>query len=156
MYACFLASMLYLHVSLSRFRLCHALCPLWVCACVVTSVPPRVCLDVTTCEIHPRGVGVFDIHTFLYSVRSWMVAMLALRHPFGFFCFLASLHACLHVHAWFCVSSIRQSNGAMETRSKSTFVPLGHPLLFANMLVFFFMCLTCLCAPVWQLSLACL
>ena len=52
MFAYLLASMLYPHVNLSRSRLCHALCPLWACACVVTSVPPRFCLDVPTYEIH--------------------------------------------------------------------------------------------------------
>ena len=67
-YVCLLASMLYLHVSLSRSRLCHALCPPWAWACVVTSVPPRVCLDVTTCQIHLRGLGVLDLH-LVRSVR---------------------------------------------------------------------------------------
>ena len=61
-FVCLLSSMLYLHVSLSRPRLCHALCPSWACACMVISVPPRVCLDVTTCEIHLCGVVVLYIH----------------------------------------------------------------------------------------------
>ena len=33
-----------------------------------------------------------------------------------------------------CVSSILQSNGTMDTRSKPTFVLLRHPILFDNML----------------------
>ena len=37
-----IASMLYLHVSLSRSRHCHALCPSWACARVVTSIPPNL------------------------------------------------------------------------------------------------------------------
>ena len=53
--------MLYLHVSLSKSRLCHALCLPWACAYVVTFVPSRVCLNVTTCEIHSHGVSVLDI-----------------------------------------------------------------------------------------------
>ena len=64
-----------------------------------------------------------------------------------FLCFLASLHACLHVHAWVCVSSILQSNGTMDTRSKPTFVLLGHPFLFGNMLVCLFICLACFVFP---------
>ena len=72
-----------------------------------------------------------------------MVAMLALRHPFGFLFFLESLHTCLHVYAWVCVSSILQSNGTMDTWSKPTFILLGHHLLFDNMLVCPFICLAC-------------
>jgi len=49
--------------------------------------------------------------------------------------FIASLHACLHVHAWVCVSSILQFHGTMNTWSKPTFILLGHPLLFDNMFV---------------------
>ena len=67
------------------------------------------------------------IHIFLRS----MLALLALCHLLGFHCFFASLHACLHVHAWVCVLSILQSHGDMDTRSKPTFVPF----LFDNMFV---------------------
>ena len=35
-----------------------------------------------------------------------ILALLALCHPFGFLCFFASFHTCLHVHAWVYVSSI--------------------------------------------------
>ena len=69
-YICLLATMLYIHVCLSRSRLCHAMLPPLACACwslgplacVVASIPPRACLDVTTCEIHLHGVGVPDTH----------------------------------------------------------------------------------------------
>ena len=64
-----------------------------------------------------------------------MLAFLALCHPFGFLCFFASLHACLYVHPWVRVLSIFRSNGTMDTRSKPTFVLLGYPFLFDNMLV---------------------
>ena len=37
-------------------------------ACMVTSFPPRVHLDVTTCEIH-SVVLLHLIHTFLHFVR---------------------------------------------------------------------------------------
>ena len=41
------------------------------------------------------------------------------------------------------VSSILQSNGGMDTRSKPTYVLLGHPLLFDSMLFALFTCLAC-------------
>ena len=62
------------------------------------------------------------------------VDMLALHHPFGFLCFFASLHPCLHLHTWVYVSSIFQSNEIMDTQSKPTFFLLGHLLLFDNIL----------------------
>ena len=80
--------MLYLYVSLSRSRLCHALYPPWACACVVTFVLPRVCLDVNMSKIHLCGVGVLDSHISL--LRAMLICL-----P----CIFASLHACLHVHA---------------------------------------------------------
>ena len=83
---------------------------------------------------------------FSASFNVVILALLVLCHPFGFLWFFASLHACLHVHAWVYVSSIPQSHGTMDTRSKPTFVLLGHPLLFDNM----FIC------PVWHLLLACI
>ena len=76
-----------------------------------------------------------------------MLALLALCHPFGFLRFFASLHACLHVHAWVSVSSILQSNGSMDTQSKPTFVFLGHPILLDNILVCPFICLVCFVCP---------
>ena len=54
------------------------------------------------------------------------------------------------------VSSILQSNGTTDTRSKSTYVLLGHPILFDNMFDCPFMCLTCLFTPVWISLLMCL
>ena len=56
----------------------------------------------------------------------------------------ASLHACLHVHTWVllaCVSSILQHNEAMHVRSKPTFVPRKHHLLFTFLPVCLFACL---------------
>ena len=47
---CLLASMLYVHVCLPRFRFCHAWCSPWACACMVASVPLVACSDVTICE----------------------------------------------------------------------------------------------------------
>ena len=46
------------------------------------------------------------IHTSLSTLcKVDIFALLALFHPFGFFCLFASLHACLHVHACVYVSS---------------------------------------------------
>ena len=138
--------MLYLHVSLSRSRLCHAFCPLWACACLVASIPPRDCLDVTTCAIHLRGVGVLDSHLSLLCVMLiWLPCLLCATR----LAFFASLHACLHVHAWVCVSSILQFDGTMDTWYKPTFVLLGHPLFFDIM----FVCPHLVSFP--SLSLAC-
>ena len=145
---CLLASMLYLLVSLSRSRLCHAWCPPWVCACVVTSVPPRVCLDVTICDIHFYGISVLAIH--LSSLRATLICLLCAT-LLAFLVSMLSLHACLHVHAWVCVSFILQSNGAMDIRSKPTFVLLGHPFCLITCFFTLFMCFTCLFAPVWHL-----
>ena len=76
--------------------------------------------------------------------------------PFAFPCFYAfSLHTCLHVHAWVCVSSILQSNGTLDIWSKPTFVLQGHPFLFDNLFVCLFVRVTCLFAPIWHLFLAC-
>ena len=132
--------MLYLYISLSRSKLCHALCHSWACACVVTSTPSRVCLDVTTCEINPCGVGVLD--SCLSSLRAMLICLpcLLCTTRLAFFTSLLLLHTCQHVHAWVYVSSVIQSNGTRVTRSKPTFVLLGHPLLFDNMLI----CLLCM------------
>ena len=67
-------------------------------ACVVAYVPLVDHLDVTTCVIHLRGVGVLDTR-FSAPCDVYMLALLALCHPFGFLCFFASLHSCLHVYA---------------------------------------------------------
>ena len=45
------------------------------------------------------------------------------------------------------MSSILQSNGTMDTRSKLTFVLLGHPPLLDNMLVCPFIYLACFICP---------
>ena len=126
--------MLYLHVSLSRSSLCRALRPSWTCACVITSIPPRVCLGITTYEIHSYGVGVLDSRLSLPRLMLIRFPCLLCSTHLAFFaflllCFFASLHACLHVHLWVCVSSILKSNGSMDIQSKPSFLLLGHPLV---------------------------
>ena len=103
-HVCLLASMLYVHVYLSRSRLCHALCPPQACACrslgplacVVTFVHSRACLDVTICEIQLYGVGVLDSQLSPLCV---MLICLPCLLSFGLFFFFASLHPCLDVYA---------------------------------------------------------
>ena len=102
---------------------------------MVASVPLVDCLDVTTYETHLCGIGLLDEYPFYTPCDVDMLVLLDLCHMFGFLYFFASLHTCLHVHAWVYVSSILWSNGTMGTRSKPTFVLLGHSLLSNNMFV---------------------
>ena len=142
-YVCLLTSMLYIHVCLSRSRPCNTLCPPWACACwslrplacVVAFIPLMDYLDVTTYEIYLYGASLLNAYPFCTSCNVDMLVLLDLCHPFGFLYFFASLHTCLHVHAWVYVSSILWSNGTMGTRSKPTFVLLGHSLLSDNIFV---------------------
>ena len=106
-YVCLLTSKLYLYVCLSRSGLFHALYRLWAStcrslgalACVVAFVPFVGYMGVTTCEIHLCDVSFFDAYPFSALCDVLMLAFLAFCHSFGFLCFFASLHACLHVHA---------------------------------------------------------
>ena len=56
--------MLYVYVCLSRSRPCHALCPPWVCSCVVASIPLVAYWGVSTSETHPRDAGLLDAYPF--------------------------------------------------------------------------------------------
>ena len=91
---CLLVSMLYLYVTLSRS---------WVCACVVTSVPPRVCLDVTTSGIHLRGVSMLALH--LSPLRAMLICLpcllCATRLAFFVFLHLCTL-AYMFMHEFVC------------------------------------------------------
>ena len=77
---------------------------------------------------------------------TWCYAYHAcLCHPLAFY---ASLHTCSHVHAWVVFASVLsmlKHNEVMDIRSKTTFVPRRHHLLFAFLLVCLFACfLVCL------------
>ena len=92
-----------------------------------------------------------SMRTFpLFRSVWWYAYHVCLCHPSAFY---ASLHACLHIHAWVLlasVSSVLQNKEAMDIRSKPTFVPCGHYLLFAFLLVCLFTCLLAfllLCLP---------
>ena len=99
------------------------------------STPMRPYLDVAIwdaspwCRLLRAHLSPFPLHAII-AYHAFLCHLLAL---------CASLHACLHVHAWVLlvsVSSILQHNEAMDNRSKPTFVPRGHHLLFAILLVY--------------------
>ena len=100
--------------------------------------------------MHRHDAGCF-MHTFpLFRFMRWYAYHACLCHPLALY---ASLHACLHVHAWVLLTSVSfmlQHNEAMDIRSKPTFVPHEHLLLFAFSLFFPFACLLAsllLCLP---------
>ena len=115
------------------------------------STPIRPCLDVTIWEASPRA-GCF-VHTSpLFRSLWWYACHACSCHLLALF---AYLHACLYVHAWVLlasVSSMFQHNKAMDIWSKPIFVPRGHYLLFAFLLLCLFACLL----TFWLLCLPCL
>ena len=95
--------------------------------------PMRPCLGVTTWGASPNA-RLLRAYPSLFCSMRWYVCHACLCHLLAFY---ASLHACLHVHAWVLltsVSSILQHNEDMDTQSKPTFVPRGHHLLLALLL----------------------
>jgi len=96
---------------------------------------------------------VLDSHLYPFCVMLIYLPCLLCAARLAFF---ATLHLCMlaymFIHEF--VSSILQSNGIMDTRSKPTLVLLGHLLLFDNMFVCPFMCSTCLITLIWHLLLA--
>ena len=90
------------------------------------------------------------IHTFLYSVRCWYACLSCFVLPVwlsSLLCIFACLPTCSFMSLCSLMLSILQSNGIMDTRSKPTFIRLGHPLLFDNMPVCPFHMLSTLCFP---------
>ena len=148
---CFYAFMLYACASLSCSRLCHAwhLPRAW--SCLVTSDAHEALFG---CD-HLGSISGCRVASYIpfpfrsmrcYAYHACLCHLLA---------FYASLHACLHVHAWVLlasVSSLLQHNEVMDIWSKSTFVPRGHHILFVFLLfclltclrTFLFLCLPCL------------
>ena len=102
--------------------------------------------------MHHHDADCF-VHTFpLFHSTWWYAYHTCLCHPLVFY---ASLHACLYVHAWVLlasVSSMLQHNETMDIRSKPTFVPCGHHLLFTFSLI----CLFARLLSSWLLCLPCL
>ena len=99
-------------------------------------MPVRSCLDVTIWDASPWCRLLRACLSFFRSMR-WYACHACLCHLLAFF---ASLHACSHVHAWVLlanVSSMLQHIEVVDIRSKPTFVPRGHLLLFAFLLCLF-------------------
>ena len=99
------------------------------------SMPMRPCLDVTIWEVSP-WCQLLWAHLSPFSLRATIAYHAFLCHPLAL---CASLHACLHIHAWVLlvsVSPMLQHNKAMDIRSKPIFIPHGHYLLFAILLVY--------------------
>ena len=102
-------------------------------------MPMRPCLGVTTWDASPDA-GLLRVCPSLSRSVRWYAYHVCLCYPLAFF---ASLHACLHGHAWVLLaseSSMLQHNEVMDIPSKPTFVPCGHHLLCAFLLVFPFVC----------------
>ena len=137
---CLLASMLYAYVSLSSSRLCHVWRPPQAWPCVVTSDSHEALFR---CN-HLGGISEDRLlRAYPSPFRSaWCYTYHACScHSLAFY---ASLHACLHVHAWVLfasVTSMLQQNEAMDIRSEPTFVSRRSHLLFAFLLVCLFACL---------------
>ena len=123
--------------------------PTWACSCLVTSIPLVAYWGVTTCEMHPRDVGLLDAYPFsapcnvachaCFVPPIWLSLLLCIL--------FACLPTCLCMSLCLFVPSILQSNGTMDARSKPTFFLLGHPPFFDNMLVCPFICLACFFCP---------
>ena len=85
--------------------------------------------------MHHHDAGCFVCTFPLFRFVLCYAYHACLCHQLAFY---ASLHACLHVHAWVLpasLSSILQQNEVMDIWSKPTFAPCGHHLLFAFSLV---------------------
>ena len=117
MFACLL--LCYSHVCLSRSRLCHVLCPLWICACqslrplacVVAFTPLVDCLDVIICEIHLGGVGVLDSHlSLLRAMFICLPCLLCATH----LAFYTYLHLCMLAYMFMYKSVCRPYSNLME------------------------------------------
>ena len=67
--------------------------------CVVASIPPRACFDVTTCEIHLHGVGVLETHLFPLRVTLKCLPCLLCAVHLAFFasCIFAHLPICSYM-----------------------------------------------------------
>ena len=143
---CFMLALASLVLGFAMFGALHGLDLMWL-----YPMPMRLCSDVTIWEASPDA-GLLHVYPSLFHF-AWCYACYAcLCHLLAFY---ASLHAWLHVHAWVLltsVSSMLQHNEVLDIRSKPTFVPYGHHLSFAFLIVcllacllaFLFLCLPCL------------
>ena len=138
--------MLYARVSLSSSRLCHIWRPQQVCVCVVTSDAHEALFRCNHLGCIVMMLVALCIPFPFFCFVRWYAYYACLCHPLAFY---ASLHACLHIHAWVLLVSVSfmlQHNEVMDIRSKPTFVPHRHHLWFAFCL---FVCyLSCLFARI--------
>ena len=147
--------MLYLHVCMSISKLYHALCPQWACACqslgplacVVTSIPPEACLNLTTCE-NTSGVLMSSMHTFLCFVRCWYACLACFAPPIWLsllLCIFARLPTCSCMSLCVVHIPIQWNYG----HSIQTYIcpPRTPSFFFDNIFVCLFMCFKCLFAP---------
>jgi len=98
MFACLLLCYISMFPCLDLgFAMLYALCGLVLVGLwghlFVWFAPFRACLDVTTCEIHLRGVGVLD-HTFLCSIRCCYACLV---------CFVILVWLCLLFYIFACL-----------------------------------------------------
>ena len=143
---CFMLVLASLVLGFAMLDALHGLDLVWL-----HSMPMRPCLDVTIWEAS-LGARLLYAYPSLFRFMQCYAYRACLCHPST--CY-ASLHACLHVHAWVLlanVSSMLQHNEVMDIWSKPTFVSHKHHPLFAFLLVCFracfptslFLCLPCL------------
>ena len=136
---CFMLMLTFLVLGFATFDTFNGFVVVWL-----HLTPMRPCSNVTIWGC----IAVMPVASCIpLPFRS--VCQACLCHSLAFY---ASLHACLHNHAWVLLASVLsllQHNEAMDIRSKPTFVPCGHHLLFVYLLIAF---LTCLFA----ISFACL
>ena len=79
--------------------------------CVVASVPPRVCLDATTCEIHLCGVGVLGTHFSPLHVMLICLPCLLFATRLAFFVFM---HLCMLLYMFMHESMCRPYSNPIE------------------------------------------
>ena len=131
---CFMSVLAFLVLGFATFDTFSGFVVVWL-----HSTSMRPCLGVTTWDASLDAGLLHACPSLFRSVRRY-VYHVCLCHPLAFF---ASLHPCLHAHALVLlagVSSMLQHNEVMDIRSKPTFVPHGHHLLFTFPLVCFLSC----------------
>lgn len=137
-YACLLLCFILVLASLILGFALTPLVGLWLCGYIRHPWGPVWMQPLGT---HRHDVGCI-VRTFpsFHFVR-WYACHACLCYPLALY---ASLHAFLHVHAWVLLASVSfmlQHNEVMDIRSKPTFVPRRHHLLFIFLLVCFPACL---------------
>ena len=113
--------------------------------------PRRPCLDVTTWDAS-LWCRLLSAYLSLFRSMRWYAYHVCLCHLLALY---ASLHACLHEHAWVLLASVLsmlQHNEVMDIWCKPTFVSYRHHLLFVSLLVCLFCSFACFLACLLCLS----